>query len=126
MITSLVMDGKYLATVSTSREDIKIFRANDGVLKASFFIHGLVKTMGVASDDRTLVIGTHDGRVMMMTILLELLLMDITLKFKELSEQVIRVLQGTMILISMFYMIQKMVLRVRCSHMFRGLDLTCC
>ena len=66
-----VLDGTYLAMLKESRRELIIVRSNDGVQKARVFIHGIALHIKKARDDRTLVIGCQDGRIMTFTVILE-------------------------------------------------------
>ncbi len=66
-----LLDGRYIAMITQNRRQIAVFRTNDGYQKAKIYVHGCAYQLCVASDDRTLLIGCNDGRVMTFTLVLE-------------------------------------------------------
>ena len=68
---TLLMDGRYLAVISENRREILIFRCRDGVQKSRLFVHSQAQQVRVGSDDRTLVVGCSDGRVIVFTVIYE-------------------------------------------------------
>ena len=66
----LIVDGRYVAALSANRRELLVFRSSDGQRKARAFVHALATCVRVGADDRTLLIGCDDGRVMVFTVVL--------------------------------------------------------
>ena len=66
----LIVDGRYVAALSANRRELLVFRSSDGYRKARLFVHAVATCIRVGADDRTLLIGCDDGRVMVFTVVL--------------------------------------------------------
>lgn len=66
----LIVDGRYVAALSATRRELLVFRSSDGQRKARLFVHAVATCIRVGADDRTLLIGCDDGRVMVFTVVL--------------------------------------------------------
>ena len=67
----LALNGKYLIGISEDQRKIVTFRVDDGKELGYVFVHGRATCIEVAEDDRTVVVGCHDGRVMILSLILE-------------------------------------------------------
>ncbi|KAL5016818.1 hypothetical protein ScPMuIL_006407 [Solemya velum] len=67
-----VLDGRYIVGITNNRREIVAVRSSDGVQRDHIFVHGLATCLEVAADGRTIVVGCSDGRVMILTLVLEL------------------------------------------------------
>ena len=69
----LVLDGRYIAAiVSPGNRELAVWRVSDGTELTRCFIHGHAVCLCVANDDRTLLIGCEDGRIMAISLLTDL------------------------------------------------------
>lgn len=68
----LAMDGRYVIGISRNQTKIVVVRTADDTTLGSVFVHGKATCLEVADDDRTVVVGCEDGRVMIMSLILEL------------------------------------------------------
>ncbi|XP_067664530.1 NACHT and WD repeat domain-containing protein 2-like [Haliotis asinina] len=68
----LALDGAYVIGISHDRRSVIVARSVDGEQKGRLFIHGKATCIEVAEDDRTVVVGCYDGRVMILSLVLEL------------------------------------------------------
>ena len=69
----LVLDGRYIAAiVSPGARELAIWRVSDGTELTRCFIHGHAVCLCIANDDRTLLIGCEDGRIMALSLLTDL------------------------------------------------------
>ena len=66
------LDGRYLVGIADDKRNIVVARSADGKKLGSMFVHGRAKCLEVAEDDRTVVVGCEDGRVMILSLILEL------------------------------------------------------
>ena len=67
----LLLDGQYIVMISSSSREIILIRSCDGVQKGRIFVHGKAQVLAVASDDRTILIGCSNGRMMSFTVVLD-------------------------------------------------------
>ena len=67
----LALDGKYMVGISDDQLRILVFRVSDSKELGYVFVHGRATCLDVAEDDRTVVVGCHDGRVMILSLILE-------------------------------------------------------
>ena len=67
----LALDGRYVIGISDTRRKIDVVRTTDDKTLGSVFVHGKAVCLEVADDDRTVVVGCEDGRVMIMSLILE-------------------------------------------------------
>lgn len=68
----LLMNGRYVAMLSSSRRELLIERAEDGVRKARVFLHGVADHIQGATNDSTIIIGCRDGRILSFTVVVEM------------------------------------------------------
>ncbi|XP_041349350.1 NACHT and WD repeat domain-containing protein 2-like [Gigantopelta aegis] len=68
----LALDGKYVIGLSKDTSSVLVVRTSDGQKKGCLFVHGHATCLKVASDDRTVIVGCSDGRVMILSLILEL------------------------------------------------------
>jgi hypothetical protein len=68
----LLMNGKYLAYFSKDKKHLMVVRTSDGVQMATCFIHCPGTCLEIGNDDRVIIIGCEDGRVMVVSLILEL------------------------------------------------------
>lgn len=68
---NLALDGKYLIGISSDQLRILVFRVSDGKELGFVFVHGRATCLEVAHDGRTIVVGCSDGRVMILSLILE-------------------------------------------------------
>ena len=69
--SQLVLDGKYLVALSRSRRDVVVIRTSDGRIMGKCPIHGQGTCLKIGYDERTVAVGCSDGRVMILTVILE-------------------------------------------------------
>ena len=70
---TLLLDGRYLAgIVSPGSRELAVWRVSDGTEITRCFLHGRAVCICVANDDRTLLIGCTDGRIMALSLLTDL------------------------------------------------------
>lgn len=67
----LVLDGRYVAGLSAEGDELVLSRSSDGVCKGRVFIHDIGTCISKGCDDRSLLVGTEDGRLMGFTVVLE-------------------------------------------------------
>ncbi|XP_074640266.1 NACHT and WD repeat domain-containing protein 2-like [Tubulanus polymorphus] len=67
-----IVDGKYVAYISSNSKQLKLVRSEDGVEKGSCHLHGRGLAIEVYKDDRTVAIGMEDGRLFVVTVILDL------------------------------------------------------
>ncbi|KAK7499078.1 hypothetical protein BaRGS_00009625 [Batillaria attramentaria] len=67
----LTLDGRYLVGLTQDQRALHIFRTDDGTHKGSLLIHGKATCVEVAEDGRTIAVGTCDGRIMLLSLVLE-------------------------------------------------------
>ena len=68
----LILDGKYLAAISTNGRELLVFRTSDCYRKARVFVHGTATHLRVCgNENRTVVLCCSDGRVAMYTVVLD-------------------------------------------------------
>lgn len=65
------LDGRYLVGITENQRNIVVIRTADGKNVGSLFVHGKATCMSVAEDDRTVAVGCEDGRVMILSVVLE-------------------------------------------------------
>ncbi|KAJ8312754.1 hypothetical protein KUTeg_010127 [Tegillarca granosa] len=68
----MALDGNYFVGLSPNYREIYVVRTKDAVFVGHVFIHGRATCLEVANDDRTVVVGCEDGRIMILTLILEL------------------------------------------------------
>ncbi|XP_064618536.1 NACHT and WD repeat domain-containing protein 2-like [Lineus longissimus] len=68
----LLMRGKYLAYFSPDKKHLMVLRTSDGVKVGSCFIHCPGTCLEIGHDDRMIIVGCEDGRVMVLSLILEL------------------------------------------------------
>lgn len=68
----LALDGRYLVGLCDKRRSVVVYRTSDGQNMGSLYIHGEGTCLQVAADDRTIIVGCHDGRVLILSLILEL------------------------------------------------------
>ena len=66
-----ILDGQYIAMISKSCRELLLVRSCDGVQKGRIYIHGKANILAVASDDRTVLVGCSNGRMMSFTVVLD-------------------------------------------------------
>lgn len=59
-----LLDGKYVALLTSNKQEVVLKRAADGKQIAHFYIHSKARWVRKVSDDRTLNISTEDGRLL--------------------------------------------------------------
>ena len=62
------LNGQYAVMISSNYREIHIYRMGMQQRLARCFIHGLADQLVVAGDDRTVLVGCRDGRVMILTL----------------------------------------------------------
>ncbi|CAG2228574.1 unnamed protein product [Mytilus edulis] len=67
-----VLDGRFIVGLTPNFREVIVVRTCDGIVKGHMFVHGCATCVSVGADDRTVVVGCEDGRVMILTIILEL------------------------------------------------------
>ena len=67
----LALDGKYMIGISKDQLRILVYRVSDAKELGYVFVHGRATCLDIAEDDRTVVVGCHDGRVMILSLILE-------------------------------------------------------
>lgn len=68
--TALLLDGQYLAgIVKPGQRELGVWRISDGTEMTRCFIHSSAVCICTANDDRTLLIGCSDGRIIAMSLL---------------------------------------------------------
>lgn len=67
-----VLDGRYIVGLTPNFREVIVVRTCDGVVKGHIFVHGCATCVSVGADERTVVVGCEDGRVMILTVILEL------------------------------------------------------
>ena len=67
----LALDGKYIAGLSSNKREVIVVRASDGKNVGHVFVHGVATCMELGEDDRTVVVGCEDGRIMILTLILD-------------------------------------------------------
>ena len=67
-----VLDGRFIVGLTPNFREVIVVRSCDGVIKGHMFVHGCATCVSVGADERTVVVGCEDGRVMILTIILEL------------------------------------------------------
>lgn len=67
-----VLDGRFIVGLTPNFREVIVVRACDGVVKGHMFVHGCATCVSVGADDRTVVVGCEDGRVLILTVILEL------------------------------------------------------
>lgn len=67
----LALDGKYVVAISDNQRSIEVIRTSDDVHLGSVFVHGRAECLEIAADDRSVVVGCEDGRVMILSLILE-------------------------------------------------------
>ncbi|WAR02876.1 NWD2-like protein [Mya arenaria] len=65
------LDGRYLIGISGDRRTIVVVRTSDDKPLGSMYVHGRATCLEMAEDDRTVVVGCEDGRIMIMSLILE-------------------------------------------------------
>ena len=68
----LALDGKYIIGLSKDNSSVLVIRTSDGQRKGCLFVHGHATYLKVAEDDRTVTVGCSDGRVMILSLIIEL------------------------------------------------------
>ncbi|XP_033746900.1 NACHT and WD repeat domain-containing protein 2-like [Pecten maximus] len=68
----LALDGRYVVGLSCNLREVLVTRSNDGFLKGHMFVHGRATCLNVGADDRTVAVGCEDGRVLILSLILEL------------------------------------------------------
>ena len=66
----LALDGRYMVGISDDQLRILVFRVSDAKQLGYVFVHGRATCLDVAEDGRTVVVGCHDGRVMILSLIL--------------------------------------------------------
>ena len=67
-----ILDGRYIVGLTPNFREVIVVRTCDGVVKGHIFVHGCATCVSVGADDRTIIVGCEDGRVMILTVILEL------------------------------------------------------
>ncbi|XP_012940861.1 uncharacterized protein LOC101863359 [Aplysia californica] len=67
----LALDGRYLVGLCQQRRSLSVYRTEDGKRLARLFIHGTAACLEVGEDGRTVVAGCNDGRVLILSLVLE-------------------------------------------------------
>ncbi|KAH3890890.1 NACHT and WD repeat domain-containing protein 2-like [Dreissena polymorpha] len=67
----LVLDGRYIVGIAEDKRQIVVIRTNDDKVLGSVFVHGRATCLAVSTDDRTVVVGCDDGRIMILSVILE-------------------------------------------------------
>ncbi|KAL8605123.1 hypothetical protein ACOMHN_018924 [Nucella lapillus] len=68
----LALDGHYVLSLSADCRSLQLCRSVDGALKGAVKLHGKGTYLDVAEDGRTIAVGTTDGRVLLLALVLEL------------------------------------------------------
>jgi hypothetical protein len=73
-LINLVASGSLsgLSCLTPNFREVIVVRTCDGVVKGHIFVHGCATCVSVGADDRTIIVGCEDGRVMILTVILEL------------------------------------------------------
>ena len=69
--TRLALDGNYLVSLSREGRSLYVHRTDDGTQLARLFIHGTATCLEVGEDQRSLVVGCKDGRVIILCLVLD-------------------------------------------------------
>lgn len=67
----LAMNGRYIIGISENQRDLLVIRTAEDKKIGSVFVHGKATCLQVAEDDRTVVVGCEDGRIMIFSLILE-------------------------------------------------------
>ena len=70
-MTRFLLNGKYLVTLSANQQEVRFLRTSTGDCVTQCPVHGEASCIAVGNDERTVYVGTSDGRVMMMTFIME-------------------------------------------------------
>ena len=70
--TVLALDGTYIVGLDTTGRCVHVYRTSDGHNMGSLFVHGKAGCINVGEDDRTIVVGCDDGRVLILSLVLGL------------------------------------------------------
>ncbi|GFO41156.1 NACHT and WD repeat domain-containing protein 1 [Plakobranchus ocellatus] len=70
--TVLALDGAYIVGLDITGRCLYVYRTADGHKMGSLFIHGKAGCINIAEDDRTIVVGCDDGRVLILSLVLGL------------------------------------------------------
>ncbi|KAK3084992.1 hypothetical protein FSP39_022500 [Pinctada imbricata] len=83
----LALNGKYIVGLLSSKREIVVVRTTDGKNLGHVYVHGEASCLEVGDDDRTVVVGCEDGRVMILTLILDTSdpVTDIIMKFPSRS-----------------------------------------
>ena len=68
----LLLDGNYIALLSDNDSVVRLVNTRNSVERSHYLLHGTAVDMKVGTDDRTVYVSTDDGRVVVMTVILEL------------------------------------------------------
>ncbi len=66
-----LLDGRYLVMIAKNHREILLVRKERKDVIGKCFIHGIGTVLVVGEDDRTVLVGCTDGRVMMFTVVIE-------------------------------------------------------
>ena len=67
----LALDGRYVLGISENQRSIEVVRTSDDTKIGSMFVHGKATCLKVADDDRTVIVGCEDGRIMILSLILD-------------------------------------------------------
>ncbi|GFR89111.1 NACHT and WD repeat domain-containing protein 1 [Elysia marginata] len=70
--TVLALDGAYVIGLDSTGRCVHVYRTSDGHKMGSLFVHGKAGCINIAEDDRTVVVGCDDGRVLILSLVLGL------------------------------------------------------
>ncbi|XP_045171838.2 NACHT and WD repeat domain-containing protein 2-like [Mercenaria mercenaria] len=70
--TKFALNGRYIIGISENQRDILVVRTSDDKKVGSMFVHGKATCLRVADDDRTVIVGCEDGRIMILSLILEM------------------------------------------------------
>ncbi|RUS87874.1 hypothetical protein EGW08_004352 [Elysia chlorotica] len=91
--TVLALDGAYVVGLDTTGRCVHVYRTSDGHSMGSLFVHGKAGCINIAEDDRTIVVGCDDGRVLILSLVLGLsdpykeLISKLSYRTKEFQKQ---------------------------------------
>ena len=92
--TVLALDGAYVVGLDTTGRCVHVYRTSDGHSMGSLFVHGKAGCINIAEDDRTVVVGCDDGRVLILSLVLGLsdpykeFIAKLSYRTKEFQQQV--------------------------------------
>ena len=68
----LALGGRYIVALSLNMREVVVIRTSDSSFVGHLFVHGRATCLSLGADDRTVAVGCEDGRVMILTLILEL------------------------------------------------------